>query len=149
MKTPGWYLAIVHIAWPPTNNSGGSRGGGRGGLRVLKHPPKLPNPKVNYLLLLLINCQLTHWIQIIPAKQLYNTAAVSLDEAKELELQARCCAERLELASWSVCTTRPHLQYYHHVMCAEMMSKVGVAQNFAGEFLCYLLAGTKETHYRK
>ena len=28
-----------------------------GGLRVLKHPPKLP--KVNYLLLLLINCRLT------------------------------------------------------------------------------------------
>ena len=27
-------------------------GGSRGGLRVLKHPPKLP--KVNYLLLLLI-----------------------------------------------------------------------------------------------
>ena len=41
---------------------------------------------------------------ILPAKQLYNTAAVSLDEAKELELQARCCAERLELASSSVCT---------------------------------------------
>ena len=42
---------------------------------------------------------------------------MSLDEAKELELelQARCCAERPELASWSVCTTRPHLQYYHHV----------------------------------
>ena len=33
------------------------RGGSRGGLRVLEHPPKLP--KVNYLLLLLINCQLT------------------------------------------------------------------------------------------
>ena len=30
-----------------------SRGGSRGGLRVLEHPPKLP--KVNYLLLLLIN----------------------------------------------------------------------------------------------
>ena len=62
-------------------------------------------------------------LQILPAKQLYNTAAVSLDEAKELELQARCCAERLELASWSVCTTRPHLQYYHHVMCAERRQK--------------------------
>ena len=48
---------------------------------------------------------------------------MSLDEAKELELQARCCAERLELASWSIWTTRPHLQYYHHVMCAEMTSK--------------------------
>ena len=34
-------------------------GGSSGGLRVLKHPPELPNPKVNYLLLLLINCQLT------------------------------------------------------------------------------------------
>ena len=54
---------------------------------------------------------------------------MSLDEAKELELQVRCCAERLELAraSWSVCTTRPHLQYYHQLMCAEMTSKVSVA----------------------
>ena len=37
---------------------------------------------------------------ILQAKELYNTAGVSLDEAKGLELQARCCAERLELASW-------------------------------------------------
>ena len=58
-------------------------------------------PKMHSILL--VNCQLTLGIEILPAKEFYNTAAVSLDDNKELELQARCCAERFELASWSVC----------------------------------------------
>ena len=36
---------------------------------------------------------------------------MSLDEAKGVELQARCCAERLELANRSACTNRPGHTY--------------------------------------
>ena len=53
-----WWGLIIQIDWRGGGGGGGS-GGSSGGLRVLKHPPKLPNPKVNFLLLLLINCQLT------------------------------------------------------------------------------------------
>ena len=39
---------------------------------------------------------------------------MSLDEAKELELQDRCCAERLELDSWSVSSLVPRPFCYAH-----------------------------------
>ena len=48
-----WQLKwLLDVLYAPSQLPTGADPGGGGGLRVLKHPPKLP--KVNYLLLLLI-----------------------------------------------------------------------------------------------
>ena len=108
------------------NGQGRIQGGG-GGLRVLKHPPKLP--KINYLLFNIVNL-LSEFRYYQLNNSIIQHPSVSLNEAKDLELQDRCCSAQ-HLSSYYSYNSRSSKARACARACAEITPKVGVAHKIS------------------